>query len=223
MEFRLIHSGSSFLGVDNSYLTDCLNLARDRLRGVAVVSPDATRDELLRLSDAGVVGVRLNLIGVALPELSSSIWGSHLEEIARLGWQVEVQCKAAQHAVIAPHLVAAGVNVVIDHFGLPDPELGPEDPGWRALLALGASRRLWVKISAPYRLGAGGVARATALYPHLKSAVGLDRLMWGSDWPHTQFEKTETFTGNHAFLDQVVADPTERASVLAGGKDLFRF
>jgi predicted TIM-barrel fold metal-dependent hydrolase len=213
----------SFLGTDNSYLLECLALSRDRLRGVAVVDPSVPLDELLRLSDAGVVGVRLNLIGLALPDLAQPVWRAHLETLARLDWQVEVQCKAPEHAALAPMLIASGVNLVVDHFGLPDPKLGPNNDAYQKLLSLGASRRLWVKLSAPYRLGPDAMPFARLLYQELKEKVGLDRLLWGSDWPNTQFEASEDFARNRAFLDDLVEDPAERAQILSGGMKLFRF
>jgi len=212
-----------FLGVDNSFMLECIAAARHRLRGVAVVEPSTPMDELLRLNDAGVVGVRLNLIGRPLPELQTPIWQSHLEMLARLEWQVEVQCKAAEHAILAPQILTAGVNLVIDHFGLPDPSLGVGDPAFRKLLSLGETGRLWVKLSAAYRLGPNGDAIARQAYPLLKQALGLHRLLWGSDWPHTQNESTQSFAANLSFLDKIAEDPADRAQILSSGKSLFRF
>ena len=213
----------SFLGIDNSFMVECIRAAPDRLRGIAVVDPAIAADDLLRLNDAGVVGVRLNLIGRPLPALESPLWQAHLAILARLDWQVEVQCKAAEHAVLAPHLLGAGVNLVIDHFGLPDPGLGIDDPGFRSILTLGKIGRLWVKLSAAYRLGPNGQTLAQQAYPLLKEKLGLDRLLWGSDWPHTQNETTQTFEMNRKFLDQLVPDLTDRNRILASGKPLFRF
>jgi len=103
------------------------------------------------------------------------------------------------------------VDVVVDHFGLPDPELGVDDPGFRALLAL-ASRRVWVKLSGQYRNGPGLAAKAM---PLLRGAFGLDRLVWGSDWPHTQFERAVNYSEALAQLAAWVPDPAERGVVLA--------
>ena len=106
--------------------------------------------------------------------------------------------------------------MVVDHFGRPDGKLGVDDPGFRYLLTTGAERRTWVKISAPYRNGDAGAGEATALkaYPMLRDSLGLDRLVWGSDWPHTQFEKSQTLAGNRAFLDRMVTDAAERQRIL---------
>ena len=53
----------SFLGTDNSYLVESLKQASGRLRGIAVVDPAVSTDELRALDRAGVVGLRLNLVG----------------------------------------------------------------------------------------------------------------------------------------------------------------
>ena len=105
----------SFLGTDNSYLVQCVLAARGRLRGIAVVDPNVTSDDLNRLNDSGVVGLRLNLVGKPLPDLASPVWGGLLERAAKLQWQIEVQRAAIDLATLAPALLA-GVNVVLDHY-----------------------------------------------------------------------------------------------------------
>ena len=117
------------------------------------------------------------------------------------------------------------MNVVVDHFGRPDPALGVDDPGFRALLAAGGSGRVWVKLSGAYRNGAGevGHAVARAAVPLLRAAFGLPRLLWGSDWPHTQFEKDVTFGAALAPLQVWLPDPDERRVVLVEApRALFR-
>jgi Amidohydrolase len=88
------------------------------------------------------------------------------------------------------------------------------------------SRRLWVKLSAPYRSGGGqaGEVIVRTAYPQLRDAVGLDRLIWGSDWPHTQFEATESYQKARAFLDDLIPDKTERSAILnQNPASLFQF
>ena len=213
----------SFLGTDNSYLVDCLKQVGGRLRGIAVVDPAVSADELRSLDRAGVVGIRLNLVGQPLPELASDEWKRLLADVKAMGWQVEIQRNAADLAVLVPHLLDHGVAVVLDHYALPDPKLGVADPGFQSVLGLGATGNVWVKISAPYRNGPAGEGFAKEAYPLLRSAYGLDRLLWGSDWPHTQFEATQTYAKNRQFLDTLLVDGRERAQVLASPRSLFRF
>ena len=123
----------SFLGTDNSHLV-ALRAAAGRLRGVAVVSPDIAAADLLALAEAGVAGIRLNLIGLPLPALDQPAWQELLAHVNTLGWHVEVHLQASRLPAIMPALLAAGCRVVIDHFGRPDPALGIADPGFAYLL-----------------------------------------------------------------------------------------
>ncbi|WP_142251014.1 amidohydrolase family protein [Bradyrhizobium sp. UNPF46] len=212
----------SFLGTDNSYLVECLKQANGRLRGIAVVDLAVSADELRELDRAGVVGIRLNLVGRPVPDLAASEWKALLGQVKAMGWQVEIQRNAADLALLAPQLLDHGVTPVLDHYTLPDPKLGIADAGFQSVLKLGATRSVWVKISAPYRNGAAGEDFAKQAYPLLRNAYGLDRLLWGSDWPHTQFEATQTYAKNREFLDALIVDDRERAQVLASPRQLFR-
>ena len=216
----------SFLGTDNSFMLGELQAARDRLRGIAMVDPVTTKEELVALDRAGVVGLRLNLVGLPVPAFDAEPWPAFLKTVADLGWQIEVHREGRDLEGVAGPLLRSGAIVVVDHFGRPDAKLGVDDPGFRYLLSAGAQHQLWVKLSAPYRNGANGVGEGTAIaaYPLLRDALGVERLVWGSDWPHTQFEKTETFTKNRAFLDALVPDASERNRILGpNAASLFRF
>ncbi|WP_109122365.1 amidohydrolase family protein [Azospirillum sp. TSO22-1] len=212
----------SFLGTDNSYLLAALRRWPRRLRGIAVLDPGAPPARLRGLNDAGVVGVRLNLIGRPDPALTLDPWPLFLTRIADLGWQVEVQAEARRLPGLAAGLLRAGVGVVLDHFGRPDPALGVDDPGFRGVLDLGRSGRVWVKLSGAYRCGGAGTARAAL--PQLKRYFGVERLLWGSDWPHTQFEGETCHAEARARLDDWLPDAAERAAVLVDTpRALFRF
>ncbi|MBK4735107.1 amidohydrolase family protein [Noviherbaspirillum pedocola] len=217
----------SFLGIDNSYLLAGLAAAPARLRGIAVVAPDVDAGELVRLDAAGVVGLRLNLVGgAALPDLRSPPWRALLRSAVDLGWHVEVHREARDLPLLLAPLLEAGVNVVVDHFGRPDPAKGVDDSGFRALLEAGASRRVWVKLSAVYRNGANGVGERIArdAMPLLRRAFGPERLLWGSDWPHTRFEDDTSVAASLALLETLLPDAAARRIVLNDAPNaLYRF
>ena len=206
----------SFLGADNSYLVASLLRYPDRFRGIAVVDPEISGDQLDRLQAAGVVGIRLNLIGLPEPDLDSAAWTSLLEQVRQRDWQVEVHRLAGELRPVLEPLLTANVKVVVDHFGRPDEGLGVDDPGFRYLLSVGVSRRVWVKLSASYRNGPGGRGEATAVaaMPSLRAAFGLDRLVWGSDWPHTLFEATVSYGSQRLLLEHCLPDAADRRVVL---------
>lgn len=193
----------SFLGFDNRYLLRAIALRPDALRGISALDKATSFDAMRDMAQAGIVGIRLNLIGRADPELQSSEWRRHLDRVAMLGWQVEVQCEAARLPRLLPALVGSGVRIVIDHFGRPDAKLGVADPGFSYLLDSAGTGRVWVKLSGAYRVGAVVADKAA---PLLLAAFGPRRLVWGSDWPHTQFEREATPFAARASLDRWVPD-----------------
>ena len=171
----------SFLGTDNSHLVAALR--RRPAARVAVVSPDIAAADLLALAEAGVAGIRLNLIGLP-PALDQPAWQELLAHVNTLGWHVEVHLQASRLPAIMPALLAAGCRVVIDHFGRPDPALGIADPGFAYLLRQADSGQVWVAGGALSQLaGAGlcGAGREAARL--LLDAYTPDRLMWAATGP----------------------------------------
>jgi predicted TIM-barrel fold metal-dependent hydrolase len=68
--------------------------------------------------------------------------------------------------------------------------MGRPAPGAGApacLLRLLAGGQVWVKLSAPYRIGRAGAPWPDVL-PVVRSLVDTnpERLLWGSDWPHSE-------------------------------------
>ncbi|VFR39453.1 putative 2-pyrone-4,6-dicarboxylic acid hydrolase [plant metagenome] len=208
----------SFLGSDNSFLVQALRAAPRRLRGVAVVEPGVSDAALAELAEAGVAGMRLNLIGLPTPDLAAPEWSSLLARINALDWHVEIHLPAGRLHEALPALLQAGCKLVVDHFGRPDPVLGLADPGFGYLLSQAGSGQVWVKLSAAYRNWtpadcptAGREACARLLH-----AFGGERLMWGSDWPHTEHRHLASFPVVRAWLDDWIDDPAQREAVLAG-------
>jgi predicted TIM-barrel fold metal-dependent hydrolase len=214
------------MGTDNSYIVDGIKTGKGRLKGIAVVDPTIFYNDMKQLDVAGIVGVRLDLVGRPIPDFTADPWPEHLKRVAALGWQVVVHREAKDLAGIVGPLLKAGVTVVVDHFGRFDGAQGGNDPGFKDLLTLGASRRLWVKLSAAYRNGKDGAGEAGALaaYPLLRNALGADRLLFGSDWPHTTFEKTINYANQKAFFEKMVPSVAERKLILGeNAAKLFRF
>src|SRR5260370_542908 len=134
----------SFLGTDNSYLLQALRAQPQRLRGVAVVDESTGDEQLQALADAGVVGMRLNLIGLPLPDLNAPGWRRVLEQANTLGWHVELHLQAGRLPDLLPALLAAGCPVVVYHFRPPYPP-----PRLPARPWAGATRALAICCSRP--------------------------------------------------------------------------
>lgn len=180
----------SFLGTDNHYMLDALRRYPDRFRGVAVVDLNITRAELDEMDKLGIIGIRLNLVGTALPDLATPEWQILLGHVKALGWHVELHRAASDLPELIQELLKAEVKIVIDHFGLPSTELKQNDPGFQFLLEHATTKRIWIKLSGAYRNGdAATLDKNTAeLTPLLLKHFAAEQLLWGSDWPHTRYE-----------------------------------
>ncbi|KAA6123167.1 amidohydrolase family protein [Cupriavidus cauae] len=215
----------SFLGTENRYLLAALRAEPARLRGVAVVDPAIEDAELDAMAAAGVVGIRLNLIGLPAPDLGTAPWRGLLERIHARGWHVELHLPAARLQEVMPALLAAGCRIVVDHFGRPDPALGVADPGFDALLRHADSGRVWVKLSAAYRNWPDAqCAQAGRLAAQrLLEAFTAGRLLWGSDWPHTQHPHV-SYGATRQWLDDWIDDAAQRRQLLGDtALNLFQF
>jgi predicted TIM-barrel fold metal-dependent hydrolase len=218
----------SFLGTDNGYLLSALRTAPEQLRGVVMLERDVERATLDEMARLGVRGVRLNLMGQAqLPDLAAAEWRPLLERIGEQGWHLELH----RHVADLPQLVRAlrpyGLDIVIDHFGRPDARRGLGQPGFAELLTLGGEGKVWVKVSGIYRLEGTpdeNLRFARQALGALEAHYGAERLMWGSDWPHTQHEAAVSFsTVVEQFEALGCSAELRRALLVDTARQLFRF
>jgi predicted TIM-barrel fold metal-dependent hydrolase len=186
----------SFYGTDNSYLFHSLDLLGGRARGVVVLdSTGMSARQLEQLAQRGVCGIRLNLYSKFSPLTPGGLedlFKRYTDKMPRVGWHVEVIAPVETVAAAAPVLADSPIPIVIDHYGLPGDE-GPESEMGRRLLDLAGLSHVWVKLSAPYRIGADPVNTkppASWLLAFLR--VAPDRCVWGSDWPFAPQRKNQT-------------------------------
>ncbi|WP_406154653.1 amidohydrolase family protein [Streptomyces sp. NBC_00882] len=200
----------SFLGTDNSYLLDALGKAPRRLRGVAVIDHRTPGEELDQLAEAGVCGIRLNLIRRPVPQLGEPTWQRLARELATRKLHLEVQAHERQWEELEPWLLRWPGPVVIDHLGLPT-AASLSFCGSAALCRLLAAPHVWVKASAPYR---SAPRAATAMVRGLLCAGGGERMLWGSDWPWTRHEEARVYSTTLTWLTAELS-PTEVQRILS--------
>ncbi|BAO88268.1 amidohydrolase family protein [Caballeronia cordobensis] len=169
----------------------------------------------MRLVRSGATGIRLNLIGRPLPDLRSSVWTTFSRRLVLFGLHVDLHRHACDVPALLEPLLDQGLPVVVDHFGRQAPDKGTSDLGFNELLAFGASGRVWVKISGADRCAEPGTSFFREATEQFLRAYGRARLMWGSDWPHTQFEHTTDFARAVSVLQDIVdSTSTKRLAAL---------
>lgn len=218
-------------GTDTRALVNALATLGDRVRGVAVATPDITDADLDALHEAGVRGLRF--IEMRDPSTGQPYKGSigvdSLRQLApRLrerGWHAHIWAKAgdcpALHAQIAP----LGVPVVFDHMGQFDPAAGVQAPAFQAFLALLEHEDVWVKLSL-CRVSRQAPAY-TEVEPFHRALVARrpERLLWGSDWPFVRMAEASPDVGEllGVFLGWVDDPAVARQILVDNPAHLFDF
>lgn len=177
----------SVYGTDNTLMLDALALEPGLHRGVAVVSDDVADDELDAMHAAGVRGVRLNLVSpVGEGADPAQRFAALAPRLRRLGWHLQWFTNADQVPRIAELHRSGDCSCVLDHLAGLGVQVADDHPAWQAAERL-AAQGAWLKLSGWYRLDAQ--APYTGLVPRIRRLADLfgDRMVWGSDWPHTSF------------------------------------
>jgi 2-pyrone-4,6-dicarboxylate lactonase len=141
-------------GTDNAVVVDALENLEGRAAGVASVNEDITPEELRRMHEVGVRGVRFAF----LPHIASETTPADViqriaRKIAPLGWHTDLYFLPDTFEVMEPLIRSLPTPVMIDHMGRPDVQVPVErNEYFKRLLELGASRDgIFWKLTSPDR------------------------------------------------------------------------
>jgi 2-pyrone-4,6-dicarboxylate lactonase len=179
-------------GSDNSALLDVLERADDRARGVVTVKADITHDELARMNELGVRGVRFNYVKRLVDPKPDDYYRQIIEKIKPFGWHVVLYFEPSDLQEKYDFFTSLGVPVVIDHMGRPDVTKPVENAEFDLFLRfMRENSNVWSKVSCPDRLSVSGSPLYADVVPFAKTIVEEfpDRVLWGTDWPHPNMKK----------------------------------
>lgn len=211
----------STYGSDNACTLDALDQFGDGARGVAVVAHDVGDAELDRLHARRVRGLRVNFVspqswGETTPEMLTTL----ARKVARQpDWHIQVFMHPEQIVAWASVLAALPVPLVVDHLGRIAPGEGSAAEAFGVLRRLLDGGNTWVKLSGAYmRSTVHGPSYADTL-PLGRALVQAapERLVWGSDWPHTTeapgtvndadlVDVLQAWCGSTAVMDRILVD-----------------
>jgi predicted TIM-barrel fold metal-dependent hydrolase len=190
---RVVIVHPSPYGADNAVTVDAVRKLGARARGVAVIDDDTTEAMLDDMHKAGIRGVRVNLESYG--EIESDEAGRCLQHaakrVARLGWHVQTYTNLGILKPLVDTITKLPTSLVVDHFGRPKAERSMAQPGFAEFLALLRSGKIYVKISAPYRISQQPSYPDAAPIARAMIAANPDRILWGTDWPHSGAAKRD--------------------------------
>jgi L-fuconolactonase len=179
----------SAYGTDNSYAVDAARAHADRCTAVCIVDPTEAGVRELRdlAADPVVTGVRLFAIGnPMLAELDDAEAEPLWRVAADLDLRIIVTILAPQLAGLRAVLEREpDLPVILDHCGFPDLSGGKPFARASSLFDLAVFPNLHLKVSSHLLEHAEAVGDPGDLVDTLAASLGVDRLMWGSDFPQT--------------------------------------
>jgi predicted TIM-barrel fold metal-dependent hydrolase len=183
---RVVVVHPSPYGADNACTVDAVRRMGARARGVAVIDDKTSDAELDDMHQAGIRGVRVNLesAGENDPAKAGQQLQTASARVARFGWHVQTYTNLHVLQPLTDAIMKMPTPLVVDHFGLAQAADGTGQSGFAELLSLLRSGKVYVKISAAYRISnVPGQADAAPIARAIIDA-NPDNVVWGTDWPH---------------------------------------
>ena len=181
-------------GADNRAMVDACIASNGKARGVATVRRDISDEELQRLHDAGVRGVRFNFVKRLVDFTPRDELMEIAGRIAKLGWHVVIYFEAVDLPELWDFFTSLPTTVVVDHMGRPDVTQPVDGPEFELFVRFMREHpNVWSKVSCPERLSVRGPkaldgeqAAYRDVVPFARRIVETfpDRVLWGTDWPH---------------------------------------
>lgn len=173
-------------GFDNTLMCESIAEMKGRIHGVVMVDPSFDDAALDEFEKNYIKGVRFSLLDMDVSRLGDPDYQDLIQRLAKRDWGIEALIKSPDVPAFLHHVAPSGARMVVNHFGIPDPSLGVNDPSFQEMLEIAKNGRVWVKVSGQYRCG--GLEKAKPLADVLMKELGPERLLWGGDWPWTQFQ-----------------------------------
>jgi D-galactarolactone isomerase len=175
--------------VDNAVTLDAISqLGIERARGVATIRPDITDAQLEALHAGGIRGIRFTLYTPDDAPTSFDMVETLSHRVHELGWHLQLHWTAAQIVEHRDLVDRLRTEFVFDHLARLPVATGLDHPARALVDRWLTTGRAWLKLSAPYL---DSMAGETEVYPDIEAIarhwvdLAPDRLVWGSDWPHT--------------------------------------
>lgn len=153
---RAIIVQASCHGTYNSAMLDALAHSKGAWCGVAMVKPDESEKELVRLHAGGVRGARINFVAHLGGAPDMAAVSAVIKRITPLGWHLQLHLDAHDIRQYRSFLDGLKIPFIIDHMGRPEAKLGVKQDAFLQMLDLMKNPLAWTKVSGPERISSTG-------------------------------------------------------------------
>jgi 2-pyrone-4,6-dicarboxylate lactonase len=179
-------------GLDNSATLDAIKNSGGKFRGVGRIDDQTPKNELKRLHEGGIRGVRFNLLDRPRGNVKLDVLDRCVEYVAGLGWSVDLHIDMKNLIAQEQRIRKMATPVVIDHIARVKPNEGLSQPGFQLLVELAKLEHVWIKVSGADKICNTRVHTYFGLpfvevipYARAVIAAAPERVLWGTDWPHS--------------------------------------
>jgi predicted TIM-barrel fold metal-dependent hydrolase len=203
---------------DNAFTLHMVERGEGRLRGMVHANPNFTEADHRTLHAGGVRGVRFNAVMRNGGSFDQARFARVLSQVEALGWVIDLHIDPdflAPHAELVRRIP---LPVVIDHFANVHSTSGNDLANFNILYDLLGEAHVWLKISGADRLMSRG-ARYDDIVSLARALIARapDRIIWGTDWPHSNIFKPGGVPNDGDLMDMMLdfaPDEADRRRIL---------
>ena len=169
---------------DNTVTLKSIDEIGESAKGVAVVQPDVSEQELERLTRGRICAVRIMTLHGGT--LGFDVMDQVVARVHPFGWHANIQLDGRELPKYEAQIKRLPGKFVIDHTGKFLEPVSPDHEAFKSLLRLVDTGRCWVKLSAPYETSKSGAPSYADVGRLAKALVkhAPERMLWASNWPH---------------------------------------
>lgn len=180
---------------DNAAILDAIVRSRGGLRGIGVLTGEASPALICQLQESGICGLRFNEMQdpSGHGRYRGAIGVEHLLSLApymrERHMHAQIWASAQRCVALSGSLLPLGLPVVFDHMAGIDVAKGTRDPSFQELLRLLAGGQIWIKLTL-CRVSQGPPNDYSDVFPFHEALIreNPERLLWGSDFPFVRME-----------------------------------
>jgi predicted TIM-barrel fold metal-dependent hydrolase len=191
--------------LDPAVTLDAIARSDGRIRGMIRANSKLDEAAIRTLHEGGIRGLRFPFAKFVRREFDANEFHANVALIEPMSWIAEFQIDGDALEQHADLMGSVPLPTIIDEFGGLHPKDGLDQPAFRTLLDLIAKPNVYLKLICPDRFLAMGesyesiVAMARAVI-----AKAPDRIIWGSDWPHSYVFEANAMPNDGDLIDMLL-------------------